>query len=219
MVLDVVATRDIVPDEEVFIDYGVEWEMAWTKHVSNYGRPCESDPARKTSRAIYLMNENKFNESYAAWSDDHFTVCKRRAIIDKDTFLIVAKEDEAQINRTSWGFNIPVLESFWSITPNHVGFNLTKMHPSNERVPCMVVSMDETEAVFDVVFFLSDPNLPPNAGKLYRVFRLPADELEMIPMPFKSDMYYKKSFRHPIKIPDSIFPEHWKDTPQDGSVD
>jgi hypothetical protein len=213
MVLDVVATRDISPDEEVFIDYGAEWEMAWDTHVDNYGTPCQSEPARKTSKAISSMNEDKFNKDHLSWSDDHFTVCKERFIIDKDTFLIVADKEEALRDPFSiGGFTLPVLETFTSITRNHIGFNLTKMHGPNGRVPCLMVgAMNETEATIDVVYFLPDADLPPNAGRLFRVFRLPSADLEIIPMPFRSDMFYKKSFRQPIKIPDDIFPGHWKD--------
>jgi hypothetical protein len=216
MVLDVVATRDIGPDEEIFIDYGAEWEMAWNAHVDNYGTPCQSEPARQTSHAIFSMNENKFNKDHLTWSDDHFTVCKERKIIAKDTFLIVADKDEALRNPISIdGFTLPVLESFTSITRSHIGFNLTEMRgPDFEgRVPCMMVgAMNETEAIIDVVYFVSHAGLSPNT--LFRVFRLPAAELDIIPMPFKSDTFHKKSFRHPIKIPDDVFPEHWKDNPQ-----
>ena len=34
-----VATRDIYPGEEVLIDYGDEWEAAWTQHVANWVPP------------------------------------------------------------------------------------------------------------------------------------------------------------------------------------
>jgi len=36
--LEVVATRDIVPGEEVLIDYGRDWETAWQDHVQNWDR-------------------------------------------------------------------------------------------------------------------------------------------------------------------------------------
>jgi hypothetical protein len=34
--LEVIATRDIQPNEEVFIDYGIDWENAWMKHVEKW---------------------------------------------------------------------------------------------------------------------------------------------------------------------------------------
>ena len=40
--MDFVATRDIQPDEEILIDYGIEWEKAWDEHVTAWRSPCES---------------------------------------------------------------------------------------------------------------------------------------------------------------------------------
>ena len=37
-----VATRDIGPGEEVFLDYGEEWEQAWLQHVANWSVPTSS---------------------------------------------------------------------------------------------------------------------------------------------------------------------------------
>merc|ERR1712238_610694 len=36
---DIIASRDILPGEEVFIDYGIDWELAWEKHVENWIPP------------------------------------------------------------------------------------------------------------------------------------------------------------------------------------
>lgn len=208
MVLDIIATRDIYPDEEVFIDYGEEWENSWNKHVQNYGNPCRSDPLRKTSKVIAFMNNEKFNKIHHAWSDDHFTVCKTRQVIDTDTFLIVAKEDEAiQHSETIGGFTLPVYEEFWSITWDHVGFNLTDT--DGPRIPCLIGTSNQQKATFDVVYFLP-ASMTLNAGKLFRVTNVPESDIDFLPMPYRSDTFHKKSFRHAIKIPDDIFPAHWR---------
>lgn len=39
--MEVIATRDILPGEEVFIDYGVHWEEAWKSHVANWHPPAK----------------------------------------------------------------------------------------------------------------------------------------------------------------------------------
>lgn len=40
LAMELVATRDIQPGEEVLMDYGPEWEAAWKKHVENW-KPSE----------------------------------------------------------------------------------------------------------------------------------------------------------------------------------
>jgi len=37
--MEVIATRDIQPHEEVLMDYGAEWEEAWDEHVMNFQPP------------------------------------------------------------------------------------------------------------------------------------------------------------------------------------
>ena len=49
--LEFVASRDIQPGEEVFIDYGEEWQNAWDEHVKKW-EPIskESDLTRWTEK-------------------------------------------------------------------------------------------------------------------------------------------------------------------------
>ena len=39
LAMNVVATRDIQPGEEVFVDYGLAWEQAWENHIQNWKPP------------------------------------------------------------------------------------------------------------------------------------------------------------------------------------
>ena len=83
--MDVVATRDIQPDEEVFIDYGEEWEVAWGDHVQNW-KPCQQ--GRLSTSVISEMNNDKHNSAHHEWSTDHFTVCQKNDSTDFETVYI-----------------------------------------------------------------------------------------------------------------------------------
>mmetsp|Transcript_9625 Transcript_9625/g.23376 ORF Transcript_9625/g.23376 Transcript_9625/m.23376 type:complete len:770 (-) Transcript_9625:48-2357(-) len=39
LAMEIVATRDIQPGDEVFMDYGLEWEQAWLKHLEEWKPP------------------------------------------------------------------------------------------------------------------------------------------------------------------------------------
>lgn len=43
LLLDFVATKDILPGEEVFLDYGKPWQTAWEKYVENWSPPADSE--------------------------------------------------------------------------------------------------------------------------------------------------------------------------------
>jgi hypothetical protein len=53
--IDYVATRDIQEGEELFLDYGDDWEEAWQEHVANW-KPTEDDIAYRSAMQWNLEN-------------------------------------------------------------------------------------------------------------------------------------------------------------------
>ena len=53
LAFDLIALRDIDENEEIFIDYGDEWEMAWQEHVRNWKPPPGSNDYQPSS----ILNE------------------------------------------------------------------------------------------------------------------------------------------------------------------
>ena len=95
MVFDVVATRDIAVDEEVLIDYGEEWEIAWNSHVNSFVSPCKGDVKRvHSSLAVYSMNQDKFNNQFHKWSKDHFTVCREKGKSENSSAIWIYLEEK-----------------------------------------------------------------------------------------------------------------------------
>lgn len=76
LILEVVALRDIQPGEELFLDYGKDWEEAWNKHVKHW-KPIEgaSDyvyPASMDETAPIRTVEEQKTQPYPA---NLMTVC------------------------------------------------------------------------------------------------------------------------------------------------
>lgn len=59
--LEIVALRDIEPGEEVFMDYGEEWEEAWAAHVASWAPPSrgENDTDPDDDRREYYYKSVK----------------------------------------------------------------------------------------------------------------------------------------------------------------
>ena len=53
--LEVVATREIYPDEEIFINYGREWEIEWERHQSKWSPQTDSSESHRS--AVTLNRE------------------------------------------------------------------------------------------------------------------------------------------------------------------
>lgn len=192
MVLDFVATRDIMPDEEILIDYGEEWENAWNLHVENYHSLCDRQvhACSNSSMSVSLMNENKFNIQYHSWENNHFTLCKGDAM---------PKDPESIDDYSTHGINY-----------DHYGFKLAAT--VDEWHPCLILDSDEETNTFDVVFFTNeDPKSFPEKAGLRRARSIKPDDIRFLDKPYKSDHHWSGGFRHEMKIPDHVFPPQWKD--------
>lgn len=208
MVFDVVASRDISVDEEILIDYGEEWELAWANHTKNFESPCEGRD-KLSSLAVYNMNLDKFNTKFHNWSKDHFTVCREWRSSEKSDskwIYLADKSSKVLVN----GMEFEIETSFKGINWNDEGFLL--IQDLTERIPCKILSASANGNELDVVYFRRSISTFKGLEKVQRLelrSRIPPSEVEFINKPFTSDMHLPRAFRHPIKIPDNIFPPHW----------
>jgi hypothetical protein len=222
MMLDVVATRDIQPDEEVFIDYGQDWEDAWDKHVKEWKSPCTyfSGSCYESSKQVHTMNDNKFDRRYHEWSDTHFSTCKlTQALSPKDPGMYYitktvpnsfekksrrVKQSYKGIDFEHEGFDIPV----YTERVERDGTTITESHH-----PCKILESWEAEGRFDVLYLFNTEKMPgaTYSRTLLKSMKVPAELVKFRVRPFKSDMYSPHAFRHDIAIPDEKFPPLWKD--------
>mmetsp|Transcript_1295 Transcript_1295/g.1673 ORF Transcript_1295/g.1673 Transcript_1295/m.1673 type:complete len:214 (+) Transcript_1295:2905-3546(+) len=202
IVLEIVATRDIEVDEEVFIDYGIEWEEAWNVHIRDWRSPCDNSHVL-SSKAIRLMNDDKFNSEFHAWSRSHYTVC---TIDGQNADLVhLLKDGDGPLYSEEQS-----LFEYHGIKWDHSGFNYLGPDSASNRKPCLIFSASKENDTFEVVIFYGSTE-SPSRRILQLQQNISAEAIEFIDLPFRSDMHRKEAFRHPIYIPDEIFPRQWKD--------
>jgi hypothetical protein len=185
--MDIIATRKIAADEEIFLDYGVEWQQAWDKHVRNHK---SNEPFRKDA---------------LQWNED--------ARVANDHFLTVAERDAM----TSEGKKDPI--------PDHI---LTACHvtnPTGEDGEEHFFNEEETQmigehwTICDVLERISGTD---NDGTVYTVKanvegetvvvkNIPQKYIRFADKPYTNpSIHSENAFRHPIGIPDDIFPSVWR---------
>jgi len=209
MVMDVIATRDITEDEEIFIDYGKEWETAWQRHVQNWKSPCtttKETKRRRTSYEIYQMNHDKFNTTYHKWSDDHFTTCSRTNVTADDYQIVYILENEGvsqQQQPKGDSSSRTHATNYQGITIHDEGFRYSQQK-FDRQVPCKILS-SSSSALFEVALFF-------DKSKAIEVYpAMTASQVKFLPKPYRSDMHHPQAFRHEISIPTEIFPKQWMD--------
>mmetsp|Transcript_17467 Transcript_17467/g.27205 ORF Transcript_17467/g.27205 Transcript_17467/m.27205 type:complete len:1232 (-) Transcript_17467:51-3746(-) len=218
LVMEYVATRDIYPDEEIFIDYGPEWEEAWEDHVRRFEEAAnDRAPASNSRSSIYNMlsssykksegfssmlikemNHDKLNSKYHAWSEDYFHVCKVSEIPDLQSDEWINLYDGEEAN------------DYFGITYDHDGFGLMRTtNMATVWAPCVIFRLDG-DTYFDVGIFAVETDNPDNR-LIRRVRTVEIEKVEIRPLPAKSDQHWIGAFRHEIKIPDEILPPLWQD--------
>ncbi|KAL3940231.1 MAG: hypothetical protein SGBAC_005191 [Bacillariaceae sp.] len=175
---DYVALRDITKGEELLMDYGMEWEVAWEQHVANYHPPNDASSYVHSSqyssaRIDYLKTpEERQKDPYPP---NLHTLCRPSYTQRPDGTYVFARA----------------------------------LRQDDKYVACDVLERrhlddDSVAATYTVQLSLAENKVVVVQG----VSR--PEGIDLLDKVFSQDMHLPQAFRHPISIPDDIFPETWK---------
>jgi hypothetical protein len=198
LMMDIVAIRDIEEGEEVFLDYGSEWQAAWDKHVVAWKKSLEDGdiPDPWPIRALDMNSEFK-SKGYKTKAELEMEPYPEN--IRQMCFLVLQNVPNTESKVKTWAmptkggttfdvynlFDCAVVERIAVDTPdvNGLGFNYT-------------IEFSEQNAVT-------------------LVHNVPHVAITFVDKPDTGDQWVtKNAFRHNIGIPDEIFPQGpWRDAP------
>jgi hypothetical protein len=178
--------RDILPGEEIFIDYGDEWAQAWEKHVSEwipqdeeyvpaheYRRLHTEEPIRTQSEqvsnpypenlhiACYFGTTEEIRRDMESVESDNFS-CLRPCVV-KERYE-EGDQDEGSL------YNVVVFPMTIAVEPDY----------------CHGI---------------------PEGG--LTVKRLPKSAVTVVDKPYSTDIHMQSAFRHEIGVPADFYPEVW----------
>ncbi|KAG7362845.1 SET methyltransferase domain containing protein [Nitzschia inconspicua] len=232
---EVVALRDITPGEEVFIDYGVEWELAWQRHVNQWTPPKIGD---------HFLSAQEANERQGPVMDEFVSGDLRKSVNHPYLFTgcqyweSSAEEDsrdddddEGSRDLSVSNYTVPnkrwksmsdaeILETYSSPGTEFVyGKGGYIDHEEHSHWPCSVIRQ-ESDGLYTVRIHQSplrgaeptetdwDKNDLPRILTNYS-----QNSIHYFVKPSAIDQKLPGVFRHPIGIPDAIFPKQWKNIP------
>jgi hypothetical protein len=172
-----IALRDIEEGEEIFMDYGDEWEEAWNEHVRTWTPPEGAEDYVHTTE----------------WA--------------KEPYFRTEKELES--NPYPPNFNMMCQESY-RVGPDGGYEWVALLHDGPERVYCNVLERSEGRTApyaYTVSMKLAE-------GDEIQVTGVPKSGIFLYDKAFSADWHLPNAFRHPIAIPDDIFPESWINLPE-----
>lgn len=210
--MEVVALRDIQPGEEVFVDYGVEWEQAWEAHVANWSPPDKVDSwltAREANDHAKVVPELMSGDIRELTEHPHlFTGCQYQASYQDDHDVYESPLD--------WkGLSDNEIFDLYADDGQDYAESDYRFHEDRSHWPCTVLREDDQDDTYVVrihqPWWIREGALPWEENDVPRLLRhYPRQAIHFFVLPYETDQQMATAFRHPIGIPDEIFPEHWK---------
>lgn len=201
--MDIIATRDIYPGEEVFLDYGEGWEEDWKEHVDTWLPPNPED------NYVPIKELN----------DDIENHLRRKSDLEKDPY-----PENADLACIYWPEDDEVINDLSDVEEDDRDWKSdgSKYHQENSHykyygivIRCDVLEMNEAEdgeISYTVELYSKDGmSIWAANGKQRILTNYPVKSIEFVPIKYSSDQHIVGAFRSYIRIPDDIFPEHWKD--------
>mmetsp|Transcript_22881 Transcript_22881/g.63643 ORF Transcript_22881/g.63643 Transcript_22881/m.63643 type:complete len:746 (+) Transcript_22881:95-2332(+) len=238
LALEIVATQDIQPGDEVFMDYGPEWEAAWRHHMQHWKSPPiisdtektdndDSIPSAAKDSAYFSVSEANRNDTVPLpqlvsnsirEEKDHphiFTAC----------LYWPTKLDHDPVFHNTQGVDFDAMDDIELV--NRYGDNGSfyrgdySQQGDGSYWPCSVLFQEnnthseEGDGEIQYLVRISQHHLhnsqPWDENELPRfLYHYPRASIRYFVKPYESDVFLKDAFRHPIHVPSKLWPEQWR---------
>lgn len=210
LVMELVALRDIQENEEIFLSYGDEWELAWREHVIDFHAPDEDQirnyvPASSLNRRVeWLRTEKELKEN--PYPLNIVTAC------------FVGHRGRAKpMGKSRDG----LMEFFWMYYQGifddvENSFHCEILEREESNGVDIQNAYDRKDSIYpaDIRYTVRIHELPEEEGEEGRDFiykNVPRQAVKFFDVPYSSDLFLRSSFRHEIHLPDSMVPTAWRD--------
>eukprot|EP00934_Nitzschia_sp_Nitz4_P009223 Nitzschia sp. Nitz4//scaffold137_size62074//23553//25160//NITZ4_006414-RA/size62074-processed-gene-0.85-mRNA-1//-1//CDS//3329535697//9213//frame0 len=206
LLMELVATRDIQPGEELYLDYGKAWEEAWFQHSQGWeAADHQYSPSYVMDDAVKMLRTQQEQKGHP-YPNNVFTSCFYR-YSDRD-----ASEQSLPASTKS-----DTITSFrWKSTRG--------IYDLKNLRPCEVLRRNEDakgRSGYAARMF-NRPGLAPEEmipeGALHVVTHIPRQAIRFSDRPGSTDHHLPTSFRHEIGLDDEVFPQAWRDLEQSAEI-
>lgn len=221
LAFEVVATRNIQKGEEIFIDYGPEWERAWNDHLAKWQPPPRDDS---------FITAKEANDMKGPIMDDLISHDLRKTIEhphllagcvywpSEDDDHPIYHEDYLWKNLT----DSDIMKQYASDGSMYTYYSRRsprdyRRHSDKIHWPCTVIRQHQSNREAYVVRIHQTPfsqrtgEMPWHRHNVPRIlYNYPRESIHYFKLPFTSDQHLPGVFRQPIGIRDEIFPAQWR---------
>ncbi len=189
--VDFIATRDIQEGEEIFINYGAEWEDAWTNHVENW-QPIEDATNYKASWHFNTVKDVIKTHQEEPYPENILILCT----IPQDGWI-----DYAEVVNSPFGKAM-----IWSYEDDNIFFDAFE-----NASPCTILDRETSPGDSGVEDYYTARIESHDDVHGQVVTRIPRQFIFFADKPYTVDEFLPNAFRHEIMVPDDFYPHLWMD--------
>jgi hypothetical protein len=204
LIMELVATRNIEPGEEVFLHYGESWENAWNDYVENEWEPTGADKQYASAAELnQRMDWLETMDEMLVPRKDVMTVCFAGRFSKKlATTKYGPKYEwnyfEDLFRTTDFAYPCDIIEREFDTNYQNAVDRLESVEPVPTKYTVLLDRGDKHNALV--------AGVPRNAIRFFDV-------------EYASDLFLRSAFRHEIEIPDHMVPDAWRDIEDDSEYD
>lgn len=208
---DYVATRDILPGEEIFINYGDEWDEAWKRHVKGWKPEAGSADFVDASQWDCFNNDDDDNCKQASRirTEEEQEIVPYAENLDIYCFFNQT-EDREDMEKVVWEADLDDWRERNGDAVKYPCFILER-HRMDDGTFLYTVELnmrDEDEVDSD------DDDSSSEDGDIIILEDVPQYGIQFVNKPYSSDFLLRGAFRHEMIIPDEMMQEDWKNLRQ-----
>jgi hypothetical protein len=204
LMLDLIATRDILPGEEIFMDYGPDWHNAWNRHVEEWIPVEDADqysPSYVMNDVVDLIRTQEEEAKFYPYPDNLQTACfykyKKQERKDATGITMIPWKPSAGIHEFRYLRPCTILKREQETTlVGHSGsksrYTVQMWNRANNMTP-------------------ADERFPKEEERRHIVDQVPRLAIRFVDKPYTTDPHLPNAFRHWIGLPPGLFPEAWMD--------
>ena len=198
--MEIVALRDIEAGEEVFIDYGEDWEKAWEKHVASWAPPYRSEGYMTAVEA----NANPDRALRDFVSHDLRNVTRHPNLYTRCSFNNSFLGTSASEEISDWWKELSDEELLQTYAADGSIYSRAyENHKDDSHWTCYVIAPDG-DNTYTVRIVYNWANAP------IFLTEYPLDSIHFFHKRYASDQHLEQAFRSHIGIPDDMMPRQWK---------
>mmetsp|Transcript_51055 Transcript_51055/g.123179 ORF Transcript_51055/g.123179 Transcript_51055/m.123179 type:complete len:725 (+) Transcript_51055:170-2344(+) len=208
LVMDLVATRPIGPDEELFLDYGPSWRKSWSEFETKWRTDVVESPFPNIQSQLHeyvpamLYNIQHSKDKLRTISEQRHEPYPRNLItacrFERDWIDDEYAQDYDLIQYHSW---YEQTEHMSCLLPCMI---LERIQGDDDNISYTAKLIDKQHDNINIEW---ECHIFKRFEYIYT--DIPRQSIEFIEKVYKSDPFMVGAFRHPIQVPDGMYPDHW----------